>query len=375
MRPDPLTRDWLHGLAVFDVTFMELRAGAKAPARSWDHYQAIHEKRGADLELAERWMGRGGLAYRPANGLWVFDADSPQVEDLVVSELANHRIATPTLRTPGGGRHFMGRLPANLQNSPNMKAHYHWCDEARGIKGDLKLTSRTMLVGPGTSRKDRLYQPETEWFTPAIVDPRAIFPDIPIFRETTGHLVDLREDKDKRITSAVNRIKHTRPAIRGQHAHQTLSGLTANVISFHGLDPGLGFYLLTHPRGTSWRDRCQPPLTDDELWSACEAAVDAVSPAGLWAFQQQAYRKDRDAALDKFVEIMRRSMKPGAWSFAFEVFVAFGEWSGVETTSFQFGCATNQAGFEKKLRTRQKLTCIEGVDLDLLRFNLWANAG
>lgn len=366
MRTDPLIEDWLEGLARINVTWMELRAGAKAPARAWSYYQAIHADRGPDLELAQRWMKRGGLAFLPANGLWAFDADTKAAEERAIAELACHRIACPIVRTPGGGRHFYAMLPPDLKGE-RLKAHVHVEDEQRGIKADFKLTGRTSLVAPGTMRNDFIYHPESSFWMPPVVDPRAFWPDLELFRSDVGHLVDEREDINKRCASAVARIRSTPGAVKGEKAHQRLSQLAGNVVAYHRIDPGLAVCLLTRPAGTSWADRCKPPMPHDVLWRACESAVDAVSTVGRQAYLERAKRADRDAALNRFADLLHQSRRANSWTLAMDLMGAFQRWSGdVEIDPITFGRIISRQGFTTKLKSKARLTAFEDIDLDTL---------
>lgn len=366
MRTDPLIVDWLKGLAGMNVTWLELRAGAKAPARAWSYYQAIHAVRGPDLGLAEHWMRRGGLAFLPANGLWAFDADTKAAEERAVAELACHRIACPTIRTPGGGRHFYAMLPQDLKGE-RLKAHVHVEDAQQGFKADFKLTGRTSLVAPGTMRNDLLYLPESTFWMPPVVDPRAIWPDLELFRLDVGHLVDEREDINKRCASAVARIRSTPGAVKGEKAHQCLSRLAGNVVAYHRIDPGLAVHLLTHPIGSSWADRCNPPMPHDELWRACESAVDAISAAGRQDFLDRAKRADRDAALNKFADLLHQSRKANSWILAMDLLGTFQQWSGgVEIDPITFGRYLSRQGFTTRLKGKARLTAFEDIDLGIL---------
>ena len=364
----------------FNPVLIKIRADTKRPCGPWQPFIDAHGIRGESrLDLAYEWLAKGyGVALLIPDELWGLDCDDRLTVEMAESFQVETGLFAPRVRTPSVGGHLYFRKPAELQK-PNLKAHICIPEDRDGeeVRWDFKLTGRTMLVAPGTIRDGKLYRPETKWFNPPIVDPRWLHPGLELFRDSQPYLVDMR-GHDARTQAAIGYLGHAARAVAGHHGRNALRRVTANIVAFFQLDPGLAFHLLTHPRGQSWNDRCSPPWSRNDLWTACGNAVDETPPLGVQAWETEQARERWAIPMKLFKELMEDSRCAGTWLFASEARSRFLEWAGLsmcDCSAEAFGHAVNQAGWNRSRRTRSKLTTIEGISSEKLKARLQDQTG
>lgn len=384
LRISPLVREWLEGLAAFKVVFVEIQANQKHPRRPLQVYEDHHRRRGAScIGLAVEWLRRGsGLGFLPNGDLWVLDVDLPEAVDRVLDQLAEARIMVPFLKTPSGGAHFYFRMPEGFREEGKrrgfgrMKNHLCHPLDADGFRQpmDFKLGHRTLVVAPGTLRNDILYEPQTPWMEPPVLDPRQFCPEGEFWMPNQPFLVDERPLKN-RISRACAYLKRVAPvSISGRNGHKSLATVATYLVPYLQLDPHLAVYLLLHGE-PSWNSRCRYPdgtpypWNPGELMRACTDATDVIPAAGVRDYERACRKKTRNHTLSHFLRKLEaaRILPPREGRISVqELREIFEAWSGETLSSKIFGDALSRDGIPTVLFTKARIKGVPGVDREHL---------
>jgi len=307
-----------------DLAPIRLKAGEKVPVESFNSAMAKNRAMGLDGRgpVISDWLNKGnnvGFVIHRA-GVWVLDLD---VSDPLPEELATEiaRLAPPQVRTPRGGCHCYFRLPDDLADHPDLKAHVNLRSVPDiHLEADLKLGGRrTLVVAPGSRKSDGSeYRVIRHWSTPPVLDPRQLFPSAPIFHRTFGpnEKADFLSDNRPlkvRLARARHYLEKAPVSVSGRGGHACLYGICAHLSSFLRIPPKLAYALVTRPVGSSWNDRCLDgatggayPWSKAELLKALEEGRHAVPAYGVILFNLQKEKLAREAQIIKACKIIRR---------------------------------------------------------------------
>lgn len=316
-----------------NLALIKLKAGEKVPVETFGLAMAKTHAMGLDGRgpVISDWLNAGNnVGFILHNvGIWVLDLDA---SDPLPVHLATEieRLTPPQVRTPSGGCHCYFRLPDDLVDHPDLKAHVN-LRRVPGIhfEADLKLGGRgggrgTLVVAPGSRKADGAeYEVIRPWSMPPVLDPRDLFPLAPIFhpwidpKERKEFLTDNRA-LDVRIARAMGYLAKTPGSVSGSGGHARLFQVCTHLCSFLRLDPQLAYHLLTHPEGKSWNERCVDgvsgsvyPWSKAELMKALEAGQSAVPAYGVILLERQKEKSARQDKITKACKVIRRHNKGG----------------------------------------------------------------
>jgi hypothetical protein len=312
------------------LVLIRLKAGQKVPINRFTTARTIdHNLNGPDerSQTAACWLAGGnnvGIVIHRA-GVWVLDLDaSDPLPENIAAKI--ERLSPPQVRTPSGGCHCYFRLPDDLVDHPDLKAHVN-LRKVPGVhlEADLKLGGRqTLVVAPGSRKSDgSSYEVTRPWSMPPVLDPRDLFAQAPIFhpridpKERKEFLTDNRS-LDARIVRATRYLAKAPASVSGSGGRTRLFQVCTHLCSFLRLKPKLAYELLTHPEGQSWNDRCVDGVSGDaypwskaELMHALEAGQHAVPAYGVILHERQKERMAREAKITKACKVIRKHNKGG----------------------------------------------------------------
>lgn len=370
---DSELEEWLAGLAGYGCVFMDLIPMTKRPPRFWSHYEDAYAKNAeACLKVAHRWLKQGrGVGFLPRGSLWVLDIDDSGEVERILCTLLKAGVFPPTVSTPSGGAHLYFRFPADfLMEGLKNHLNHPIGPDGEKLPIDFKFGPRTMVVAPGTRTGDRLYSPTTPWCEPPLLDPGFILPNGEFWRPPKRRFEVVNRPLASRISRACAYLRSLRTpvSISGHGGRRTLASVCAHLVVFLDLDPPLAFHLLTN--GLSpWNSRCRDaqgnvyPWSENELWRACEDAVDAVPRAGEQLYKRNLERQVRDTSMIQFCRLLQQSM-PGIGARPTLVSALkqrFEEWSGLRVSEAAFGRCLSSQGIPRKKFTKRR---VFGVDVD-----------
>lgn len=366
---DPAVLEWYQGLAEMGCTFVELLPDAKRTRKPWLRYtHQVHEK---GLSSAQGWLKKGsGVGFLPVAPLWVLDVDNSDLVERQVSTLLDAGIVPLMVKTPSCGAHFFFRFPDTFPME-DLKNHvcHPYDDDGAKLEMDFKLGPRTLLVAPGTVRKEKTYTPTSPWSLPPVVDPRMFLPHGQFWREQRRFLIDTRPLKD-RIARACAYLRSQAPvSVSGKCGHKVLAGVTAHLVRFLDLDPELAFNLLTHGPNP-WNTRCTDitgkpfPWSDHDLWAACSAAVDALPQAGVKAWDREQANQMKKSNLATRIRILRSSLTlPTSHRVPVEHVRRAFEWiANQDLSAIALGDALVANDVKRIQATRAHIQCIPKLD-------------
>jgi hypothetical protein len=348
----------LEGLASYGVVFMQLTPGTKHTTRTWDYFEALHEKQGGSrMDLAEKWLKEGyGVGYLPRKRLGVVDADAPDtVQRILDFEVDEIYVYFPKVWTPSGGLHAIFEHAPGIDMS-RLKNHVcHPEEEGVRIPWDFKLGERTMLVAPGTVTPKGTYTPGP-WITPPRIDVRFLAPGLNIYRETTPFLRDTRLLRE-RIMGAMTYLRLYAPiCIEGKGARQVLWKVASHVVAYYDLGPSLAFHLMVESKGghKAWNERCLHadgstyPWSWDELATVLEQAVDAVPSYGVLLYKESLKRQHAVHSAAEFMDLLTFLPQPvgDIWITPESLYRAFLEYFDVDSKNYdkkELGCELSKA--------------------------------
>lgn len=381
---------YLTGLAHEGVVFVKLKPDGKQPTRGYDHFKVLHERDGRPekrLSRALSWLQQGyGIGFLVGqSGLWVIDADDQQAVELVNEIVADHRINCPVVGTPGGGRHYIMRLPGDF-NVGALKCHARPRDLSENRRSwDFKLQGNTLLAAAGTRRGERNYEPVTSWTDPPGVHPGAFALVEDLFRDPRPWAPAPGDEKRRRGRAWIFLRDHARTSMSGKGGHRTLLWVCTQLTQFYGLPVGLAFAFLTRTqsRKPSWNDRCVDhdgktfyPWSQRELFHSLEESLNLVPEAGVRELARQQREAWVEACFLGFTRMVTGSSGEGAGAWIDDLHRCFEAWVGLEVSVTLFGRALTKFGLR---RTRawsggRKLRFLPGVDLGLLHHLLLRQA-
>lgn len=370
---DHRSLQFLEGLHRFGVVFLELVPDTKRTTRPWESFITQTGGRpGQGLKKAIAWLVAGrGLGFLPRGGLWVLDVDGTEEVEKVLSILADLGIEAPWIRTPSGGAHFYFRMPESVKTE-NLKHHIcHPKDrQGRVVSLDFKFGHRTMLVAPGTLRNGRLYEPQTDWFEPPVLDPRTFHLGLELWHERQPFEIDPRPLK-ARISRACSYLSRKAPvSTSGSGGRKVLHGVCTHLVVFLDLSPHFAVHLMTHGE-TTWNGRCRDqggkpyPWSKEELNRAATDAVNGIPAAGVKLWSREKVRRMRDKTLSTFMALLvsvRRDVPDRIE--AMDLKQMYESWSGQEITADTFGRSARRAGLAKKLVTKARIIAYKGLNRD-----------
>lgn len=310
------------------LALIRLRAGEKIPTERFATCRTRNQNMNLSerVQLAAEWFKKKnnvGLVIHHA-GVWVLDLDtSDGLPNNVEAEI--ERLAPPQIGTPSGGRHCYFRLPEDLVDHPDMKAHVNLRTvPGINLKADLKLGGRqTLVVAPGSRRATGDYAVLKGWSMPPMLDPRDLFPAVQLFRKTASSEPEAEFLKDNRclksrIARAIYYLAKARVSVSGDHGHGRLDQVCAHLCSFLHLPIELAYALLTRPTGTSWNDRCTEKNTGDvypwsreELLEALERGKQAVPAYGVYLFKLRQAELSRDEKIKVACKVIQKHASRG----------------------------------------------------------------
>lgn len=382
----------LEGIASYGCVFLELKPGTKMPTRPWDRFEEMHEQRGESrLDLALGWLKKGsGVGYLPRNRLAVIDCDDMETVRRVIRYGQEHDLLFPQIRTPSGGRHFLFHLAEGIDYT-RLKHHIcHPKEHGVVVPWDFKLGIRTMLVAPGTVKAGPgggalgKYQGSL-WLQPPKLDPRALAPNLRIYRDTTPCLRDFRPERE-RVMGAMSYLRSKAPVCRGAGARKVLLEVARHLVSWYQLDPHYALHLMTVDKRkgdgsgshVSWNHRCVDeqgsdyPWLEHELLEALTAAVDEPSVFGRWEFKRVQEREAMRWHLPDLFHLLNTTPVVGVGDriSTEELFQRFLEMTNLDRrfiTVDEFGAEVNQAITAGRISTLKrhrtsKRKGFEGVD-------------
>lgn len=278
------------------------------------------------VSLLRKWMLTGknaGFVIHRA-GLWVLDIDTIENLPLQVTDVLDE-LRPPEVRTPSGGRHCYFRLPDELMEHPDLKAHM----SLRKVPGvelpiDLKLGGRqTMVVAPGSKKLEVRYQVTQPWRLPPELDPRELFPMVEIFHPSQDQsnarefVRDGRPYRD-RVVRAMNFLARSQASVSGNGGHLVLAYVCAHLCGYLHIPKDRALELLTSPPGGSWNDRCTDgttgksfPWTRSELSLALDAGQKATPRFGVLMLERQRRELERDQKVELACRTIRKLMPRG----------------------------------------------------------------
>jgi len=369
MAISPKTMEWFQGLAAVGCTFIELIPNEKRPKRSLDHFKPHVGQIG--VSRAVEWLTRGsGVGIVPKCPVWILDADSPAQVNRIVDIFADLGIEPLMVSTPRGGGHFYCRLPADFPTE-KLKTYLPAPNDKRGqpVPLDFKFPG-TLLVAPGTVRNGNAYAPASSWRPPPVLDPREILPDGKFWKEPQRpFLVNPRPLKDRLAAARIYLSRDAPVSISGKHGTRTLNGVASHLVVFLGLDPVTAASLMLHGE-TPWNHRCADqdgnpyPWTQDELWTACKAAVGTVPAAGEKLYFREQARLEQKNKLAELVANLKAALtKPAKDRVAVAKVLDDFDWLGLpDLTDIALGDELVAQGIPRVMATGKRTIHIPGLD-------------
>jgi hypothetical protein len=358
------------GLAV-----IRLKGGGKHPAERFIAGKKRRQSMTTEglISLIRRWMltGKsvGFVIYRA--GLWVLDIDTLEALPPLVAGVL-HELRPPEIQTPSGGRHCYFKLPEELVEHPDLKAHMSLRKvPGIGLAIDLKLGGRqTLVVAPGSKRSETGYLVIRPWRAPPELDPRQLFPAAKIFHppqydgEGREFIRDTRPYRD-RVVRAMNFLTMTQASVSGNGGHRVLANVCAHVCGYLQIPKARALELLTSPPGASWNDRCKDgvtgasfPWTRMELSLALDAGQKAIPGYGVVMLEKERRDLERDQKLELACRTIRKLMPRGRAYVAvrdvYDVALKAMGMSAEDCTIVRFGRALRSAGVARHQKGPQR---------------------
>jgi hypothetical protein len=362
------------------LALIKLQAGEKIPTERFATCKARTQKMNLTerMQLAAEWFKKQnnvGLVIHHA-GVWVLDLDTSEGLPYNV-EAEIERLAPPQVGTPSGGRHCYFRLPEELVDHPEMKAHVNLRTvPGINLKADLKLGGRqTLVVAPGSRRATGDYAVLQGWSMPPVLDPRDLFPAVQLFRKAASSEPEAEFLKDNRclksrVARAVYYLAKARVSVSGDHGHGRLDQVCAHLCSFLHLPIELAYALLTRPVGASWNDRCLDKATGDvypwsreELLEALERGKQAVPAYGVHLFKLRQAERLRDKKIKTASKIIQKHASGGCITVpirdVYNTAMAAMGLDSKQCSATRFGTALGRLGVKRERRGRGKVWSLD----------------
>jgi hypothetical protein len=225
----------------------------------------IRLRPGTKIPLDDQWQltkpgtskpeGNYGIALQPDELVLDFDPRNyPPGRDLLAELWTQYLKAAPTkmVKTPSGGCHLYFRKPPNRLIKKKQSA---W-------PGVDFLTAGCQVAGPGSMTDQGVYEVKADL-------PIALIPDS--FLDTLEQRADEHADRVEAASidfsllcepQFVEKCKVHQPAVQGQHGDAATYQLACK-----GRDLGLPKEATYAAMRDYWNPRCEPPWSEDDLWS------------------------------------------------------------------------------------------------------------
>lgn len=384
--PDGNAQAFIYGLNQLGVVWVQLVPGEKRSTRNWGYFLRLHEDP-AEIRYhrALAWLAKGyGLGFLPRGGLWVLDCDAPGTISRTEACLASNDLHAVRVDTPSGGAHFYFQYPEGFDHS-GLKNHVcHPKEGKEPVPWDFKLGERTLVVAPGTAKKEGSYQPSRHWEPPPEAHPRLIAPHLEIYKSKQPFLVNERE-LHHRIVAGQNYIKRCAPvSVETKGGRGKLRQVAAHLVAYLRLDPALAYHMLVHRQGDvpSWNSRCVGPDGNPAPWAprdllhALNDAVDAVPAYGVRLYEERCYREELEGEFHEFLGLAAGAAKTNSHIFAEELHEAFTEFRNGPTGEFgsklvgerlSRAMRTDQLPVNRCLKGKERKMAYRGIDSNDLR--------